>query len=651
MKTFVFVFLLLVSTIATAQSTVEINVPPGDLDALRLAMSEAAAGDPVIETIINTSGTFSFTDWIGLPDVHTRVYIKGNSGPITFLSVGGGVGPEQFVTTSEDGRLKFQNIEFKGFYLKGGGGLIQNRGTLELSQVQFDAVAGITICGLGLCSQNTPIIYNSASGKLHLDQVSLINSGVRAGPIAKFNRDGIIRNFGIADIQNTQIYFDSGRWSIPILNWATGILTLKNVSLFHSNEDKQFTNVPIKTDPEAKTYVSNTIISGFSGEWCETATSLGHNLVDTDQCNFNTEGDVIGEPAELAWQPVQSDWGWQATSLDSILNHAVVPASTSPAVDSINPALCPLGDLINNNGRLRASDGNGDGVELCDMGAVELQLDSEIELPPVHIADGGINGVYFDPDADGHYISIIDNDYNTLVMWNSFDKNGDQYFVHATGELVDGHSMIADAYVNVSGGTSPDGEILPAQAVYWGTLVIDMNSCNEGTLAFHSDLPEFGSGQVQLERIVFVKQLDCFESEPEEVVGLRPVTLAEGGINGVYFNPDADGHYISIIDTDYNTLVMWNSFDKDGKQYFVYGIGQLLEGHSLTASAYTNISGGTSPDGEILPAEAIHWGTLEVDMNSCNEGTLAFHSDLPEFGSGQVQLERIVFMKQLGCVD
>ncbi len=38
MKAFVFVFLLLVSTIATAQSTVEVDVPPGDLDALRLAI-------------------------------------------------------------------------------------------------------------------------------------------------------------------------------------------------------------------------------------------------------------------------------------------------------------------------------------------------------------------------------------------------------------------------------------------------------------------------------------------------------------------------------------------------------------------------------------------------------------------------------------
>jgi hypothetical protein len=148
-------------------------------------------------------------------------------------------------------------------------------------------------------------------------------------------------------------------------------------------------------------------------------------------------------------------------------------------------------------------DSNVDGVALCDRGAVELQ--------PATLVNGGINGVYYDPGADGHYITILDNPYNTLVMWNSFDKDGNQYFVTGTGELEMGRSLVADAYTTVSGGTSPEGEILPAQAVHWGTLVVDMISCSEGTLAFHSDFPEIGSGQVNLVRLVYVKQLGCVD--------------------------------------------------------------------------------------------------------------------------------------------
>ena len=222
------------------------------------------------------------------------------------------------------------------------------------------------------------------------------------------------------------------------------------------------------------------------------------NLIDNDQCDFNAHGDVIGEPTGLLWREIGDD----LRSGNPILKNALFPVATSLAVDSIDPELCSSHDLLQQYRRTR-SDGNGDGISKCDKGAVESQ--------PAYIADGGINGVYYNPDADGHYITIIDNPYNTLVMWNSFDKDGNQYFVHGTGELVADRSLIADAYINVSGSTSPDGEIVPAQELHWGTLEVEMTSCNEGILAFNSDFPEVGSGQVRLERLVFVKQLGCVD--------------------------------------------------------------------------------------------------------------------------------------------
>jgi hypothetical protein len=112
MKTIVFIILLLVSISASAQSTVEVNVPPGDLDALRLAMNEASAGDPSVETIINTSGTFNFTDTIDLPDVHAQIYIRGRYNPITFVITK--EGSNHIVLIGVDGRLKLENVEFKG---------------------------------------------------------------------------------------------------------------------------------------------------------------------------------------------------------------------------------------------------------------------------------------------------------------------------------------------------------------------------------------------------------------------------------------------------------------------------------------------------------------------------------------------------------
>lgn len=504
MKTFISIFLLLTSITATAQSTIEVVVPSGDVEALKQRLEEAAAGDPGTETIISSAGAFNFTDITsGLPEVKTNVVIKGTHEPIVFSGLG-----EKFANlflVQPSGRLRLQNIELRDFSLGmdqsnlntyTDQNLIINRGILELSQVQVYSLNAQSISNMLVRIRYAPIIKNTATGQLHLDQVSLIDSGT--GLVG-----GIILNDGIVEIQNTQVYFSpeasfSTFLATPFRN--NRFMSMKNVSMFNNNG----TLSAVSTIPGAETYIGNSVFSGFWG-FCENAISTGHNLIDGDGCNFNAEGDVIGESTGLSWRPVEARcWEdcWNHSRVPAILTHALVPFASSLAVDSIDPELCPSGHLLRGSGP-RNYDGNGDGVSRCDKGAVELV--------PSYLTEGGINGVYFNPDADGHYISIIDNPYNTLVMWNSFDKDGNQYFVHGTGELVAGRSLVADAHINVSGSTSPDGEIVPAQELHWGTLEVDMTSCNEGMLFFRSDFPEIGSGQVRLQRLVYVKQLGCVD--------------------------------------------------------------------------------------------------------------------------------------------
>ncbi len=128
-------------------------------------------------------------------------------------------------------------------------------------------------------------------------------------------------------------------------------------------------------------------------------------------------------------------------------------------------------------------------------------------------------------------------------------------------------------------------------------------------------------------------------------------SLSEGGITGLYFNPAADGSYISVLETDYNTLVIWNTFDADGNQLWVYGVGDLQEGGStVVAETYINRSAGFLPNGEV-DAEAEPWGLLRLDLASCTEGTFTYRSDLPEFHSGQFPIVRLAYSKQIGCVE
>jgi hypothetical protein len=167
-------------------------------------------------------------------------------------------------------------------------------------------------------------------------------------------------------------------------------------------------------------------------------------------------------------------------------------------VDSGDPMFCGNFDIL---GTPRDIDGNNDGSRLCDRGAVELVQQ--------RLTDGGINGLYFDPERDGHYITVLDTPSNVLVIWNTFDRDGNQAWVYGVGELVNGRSVMAAAYTNEDGVMTDTGPADIDRANPWGTLILELESCTQGTLLFDSSRPEFGSGEFRFQRLASTRQLGC----------------------------------------------------------------------------------------------------------------------------------------------
>ena len=159
----------------------------------------------------------------------------------------------------------------------------------------------------------------------------------------------------------------------------------------------------------------------------------------------------MGVSAGLLWRQVTADWTY---SDNQILTHALVPIAASPVIDSANCTWVWKGDLLNHR-RPRSG-------EDCDRGAVESWK--------IGLGEGGINGLYYNPEADGHYIQILQTDFTTLVVWNTFDSDGNQAWGFGTGELIQGLSVIADTYINRNGGYSPDGEITASEAEFFFLL-------------------------------------------------------------------------------------------------------------------------------------------------------------------------------------
>jgi hypothetical protein len=162
---------------------------------------------------------------------------------------------------------------------------------------------------------------------------------------------------------------------------------------------------------------------------------------------------------------------------------------------------CPGSDAA---GNFRPQDGNDDGKARCDIGAFE----NEASRP---LLSGGANGLFYSAGSDGHYVTIQEvrpDEY--VIFWNTFDLNGNQAWVFAVGEreadVISGQGYFQPSGVLVPGAGA---DVDTSQLQGWGTIEIELVDCLEGTFAYVSELPQFGSGSFNLDRLAFVESLGC----------------------------------------------------------------------------------------------------------------------------------------------
>ena len=145
---------------------------------------------------------------------------------------------------------------------------------------------------------------------------------------------------------------------------------------------------------------------------------------------------------------------------------------------------------------------------------------------------------------------------------------------------------------------------------------------------------------------------NCDAGAYESGGGLGLVT--SNGMNGIYYVPGiANGHYVSIqrIHDNKDVLVFWNTFDRNGNQAWIFGVGTLTSDRHIHASMARTLGGVLQPGGPAIGAKASDWGTVDIDLTSCAAAQFNYQSSLPEFGSGQFPLTRLAFESAVNCGD
>ncbi len=461
-----------------------ISVSAGDVAGLVAAIEAVQTGQAPGNRVGLSSGTYVLGAHVRFPDItRETILIGGNAALLTTADFE----PFPLFKIRPGARLVLEGIGFYGFggHVDRGEGVIVNDGELIVTDVAFlNAFQRLRGGGRFLPAiQAAPIVTNR--GAAMMSRVAFHDSGTdRAGGI--LTNDG-----GSAKLDTVHIAFLRSSAGGVSLNEA-GTVTLVNTTIVGNGNIA----AALDTAAGAETRLGNSVVSWRPAADCAgdgPTISDGHNTVFRSVCGLDATGDVESSVRLFPSSPRR--WLGQQLAL-------FIPSAAGPSVDSADRSSCAPVDLL---GNIRTWDGDHDGVGGCDRGAVEMRRNP--------LAEGGANGVYFDPQSDGHYVTVVVNDFNTLVFWNTFDKVGNPAWIYATGELVGGHSYIGQAYTNDGGRLTEQGPPLGQAAEPWGTVQLELDSCDDGQFFYESTRPEFGQGQFRFRRLAVVRELGCADTE------------------------------------------------------------------------------------------------------------------------------------------
>lgn len=225
------------------------------------------------------------------------------------------------------------------------------------------------------------------------------------------NRGGGLFNLDVMLLENSTLSGNTSQGAGGIDNQR--VLTIRNSTI--TNNDGDMAAGGIQSDGVVQ--LSHTIVAGNTATAALTMdcslsgiTSLGHNLVgvgtgcpNTDMGDRLISGSLV--PAAVLG-PLQNNGGVTDT-------HALLPGS--PAIDAGTAACPPI--AVDQRGAPRPSDGNADGLSVCDIGAVEAppipaNLQTVLVSGRANIASAGLDSAIVtgcSEDDPGHlppYIPI-----------------------------------------------------------------------------------------------------------------------------------------------------------------------------------------------------------------------------------------------------
>jgi len=121
----------------------------------------------------------------------------------------------------------------------------------------------------------------------------------------------------------------------------------------------------------------------------------------------------------------------------------------------------------------------------------------------------GQSGSWYDPShaGEGYTLQWMSRD-EALLIWFSYDPQGNQYWMLGTGTYDDG--KIEFPMLHSTNGGRFGGEFDPedVEFINWGSLTLELD-CQGGNVLFDSPLSGFGAGSLELDRLTHLARPAC----------------------------------------------------------------------------------------------------------------------------------------------
>lgn len=242
------------------------------------------------------------------------------------------------------GHITINNSAFIGNVANfDGGGIHNNHGTVSLNECTIRANrAGV---GGGIC--------NNTGGSLNMTHSAFRDNS------ADVNGGAIASGGNLSILNSTFSDNDAGVWGGGIFNYGAGeahqVTIISNTAVISGGGVFNLSGSVLMV---TASIIANNVTADCAG----LVASQGYNIASDDSCNLNESGDMNNTDPLLG--PLHDNGGLTQTHL---------PLVGSPVIDAGDPLNCPE---VDQRGVLRPQDGDGDGNAICDIGAVEYEMES-----------------------------------------------------------------------------------------------------------------------------------------------------------------------------------------------------------------------------------------------------------------------------------